>query len=101
MLLTLVILYFSAIILKTLGAAFWRKLALPSAFIITWLVKLIYPLVWVSTRLTKLFNNKESNEITREEIIALASLGLKDEILYPQESAYLSNILSLREIQTE
>jgi len=100
-LLTLAILYFSEIIPKTLGAAFWRKLALPSAFIITWLVKLVYPLVWVSTRLTKLFSNKEGNEITREEIIALASLGHKDGTLYSQESAYLSNILSLREIQTE
>jgi len=100
-LLTLAILYFSEIIPKTLGAAFWRKLALPSAFIITWLVKLVYPLVWISTRLTKLFSNKEGNEITREEIIALASLGHKDGTLYSQESAYLSNILSLREIQTE
>ncbi|MEP2300235.1 MAG: DUF21 domain-containing protein, partial [Kangiellaceae bacterium] len=39
--LTLAILYFSEIIPKTLGATFWRKLAVPSAFIITWLVKLV------------------------------------------------------------
>ncbi|MEJ2181529.1 MAG: hemolysin family protein [Gammaproteobacteria bacterium] len=99
--LTLAILYFSEIIPKTLGATFWRKLATPSAFIITWLVRLVYPLVWISTRLTKLFSNKESNEITREEIIALASLGHKDGTLFSQENEYLSNILSLREIRTE
>ena len=99
-LLTLAILYFSEIIPKTLGATFWRQLAIPSAFIIAWLVRLVYPLVWISTRLTRLFGrNKE--EITREEIIALASLGLRDGTLASQENEYLANILKLREIRTE
>lgn len=99
--LTLAILYFSEIIPKTLGATFWRKLAVPAAFIIIWLVRLVYPLVWLSTRLTKLFSNKKENEITREEIIALASLGHKDGALFSQENEYLSNILRFREIRTE
>lgn len=100
-LLTLAILYFSEIIPKTLGATFWRKLAVPSAFIISWLVKLVYPLVWISTRLTKLFSENKDNEVTREEIIALASLGHRDGTLFSQENEYLSNILRLREIRTE
>lgn len=100
-LLTLVILYFSEIIPKTLGATFWRQLAVPAAYVISWLVKLVYPLVWVSTRLTKLFSSNKSNEITREEIIALASLGHKDGNLFTQENEYLSNLLSLREVTTE
>ncbi|MGB0495258.1 MAG: CNNM domain-containing protein, partial [Kangiellaceae bacterium] len=99
--LTLAILYFSEIIPKTLGATFWRALATPSAFIISWLVKLVYPLVWISTRLTRLFSSGENNEITREEIIALASLGQKDGNLISQENEYLNNILNLREIPTE
>ena len=100
-LLTLAILYFSEIIPKTLGATFWRKLAVPSVFLISWLVRLVYPLVWISTRLTRLFSQNQGSEITREEIIALASLGHKEGALFPQENAYLSNILSLREIRTE
>jgi CBS domain containing-hemolysin-like protein len=100
-LLTLAILYFSEIIPKTLGATFWRQLAIPSAFIITWLVKLVYPLVWLSTRMTKLFSRNKEQEITREEIIALASLGLRDGTLISQENEYLANILKLREIRTE
>lgn len=99
--LTLAILYFSEIIPKTLGATFWRKLAIPSAFIISWLVRLVYPLVWISTRLTKLFSDNKDNEVTREEIIALASLGHRDGTLFSQENEYLSNILRLREIRTE
>lgn len=99
--LTLVILYFSEIIPKTLGATFWRKLAVPSAFVIAWLVRIVYPLVWVATRLTRLFSSEEGNQITREEIIALASLGHKDGNLISQENDYLTNMLNLREIKTE
>ncbi|MFK7977991.1 MAG: CNNM domain-containing protein [Halioglobus sp.] len=100
-LLTLVILFFSEIIPKTLGATFWRRLAVPSAYIIVWLVRLVYPLVWVSTRLTKLFSNSKENEITREEILALASLGHKGGALISRENEYLSNLLGLRDIRTE
>lgn len=100
-LLTLAILYFSEIIPKTLGATFWRSLAIPSAYVIRWLVWLTYPLVWVSTRITKLFSGKQDDVVSREEILALASLGQKDGILISQEAEYLSNLLSLREILTE
>src|SRR5210317_1523666 len=100
-LLTLAILYFSEIIPKTLGATFWRQLAIPSALVISWLVKLVYPLVWLATRLTKLFSANRGNEITREEIIALASLGHKDGTLFSNENEYLSNLLGLRDVRTE
>ncbi|SEL88430.1 Hemolysin, contains CBS domains [Colwellia chukchiensis] len=99
-LLTLVILYFSEIIPKTLGATFWRNLAVPSAHIIAWLVRIVYPLVWLSTRLTRTFKQDKASEITREEIIALASLGHKDGSLFSQENEYLSNMLNLRELRT-
>ncbi len=99
-LLTLAILYFSEIIPKTLGATFWRGLAVPSAHIITWLVRIVYPLVWISTRLTRVFKRGKENEVTREEIIALASLSHKDGSLFSQENEYLSNMLKLRELRT-
>ena len=41
--LTLIILYFSEIIPKTLGATFWRQLAIPSSLIIGWLVSWFIP----------------------------------------------------------
>jgi CBS domain containing-hemolysin-like protein len=100
-LLTLAILYFSEIIPKTLGATFWRSLAIPAAFIISWLVKLVYPLVWIATRLTKLFSDSSDNEISREEIIALASIGHREGTLFTRENEYLANLLSLREVRTE
>ncbi|BCE01060.1 CNNM domain-containing protein [Marinicellulosiphila megalodicopiae] len=99
-LLTLAILYFSEIIPKTLGATFWRTLAVPSAFVILWLVKLVFPLVWLATSITRVFNRNIDNEITREEIIALASLSHRDGTLFTQENDYLANLLTLREIKT-
>jgi len=100
-LLTLAILYFSEIIPKTLGATFWRTLIIPASFLILWLVKLVYPLVWISSHLTKLFGRKTENGITREEIIAMASLGKQGGALIAREGEYLSNVLSLREVATE
>jgi CBS domain containing-hemolysin-like protein len=100
-LLTLTILYVSEIIPKTLGATYWRKLAVPSALIISWLVRLVYPLVWFATRLTRLFSDGKEHQITREEILALASLGYKGGTLGSQEIEYLQNILNLREIRIE
>ena len=99
--LTLIILYFSEIIPKTLGATFWRPLAVPAAITIRWLTRLVYPLVWLATGLTRLFSRKGEDQITREEIIAMASRGLRDGALHSQENEYLSNILSLREVTTD
>lgn len=99
--LTLAILYLSEIIPKTLGATFWRPLAIPSAIVISWLVRITFPLVWVSTRITYLFSKNKDNEITRDEIIALASISHKDGSLFTQENEYLSNLLQLREVKVE
>lgn len=100
-LLTLTILYVSEIIPKTLGAIYWRQLAIPSAYVISWLVKLVYPLVWLSTFITRIFSKNQGNAISREEIIALASLGHKSGTLASQENEYLANVLRLGEIRTE
>jgi CBS domain containing-hemolysin-like protein len=100
-LLTLAILYFSEIIPKTLGATFWRPLALPAAYTIAWLVRIVYPLVWLATGLTRVFSRGQENEVTREEILAMASLGHRDGALVSQENQYLTNLLSLNEITTE
>ncbi len=99
-LLTLAILYFSEIIPKTLGATFWKQLALPSAYVIRTLVKLLYPFVWVSALLTRTFSRGEASSISREELAALAALGAREGALGSQESELLENILSLRGIRT-
>ncbi|MCI2282481.1 hemolysin family protein [Colwellia sp. MSW7] len=100
-LLTLCILYFSEIIPKTLGATFWRNLAIPSAYVISLLVKLVYPFVWFSSLLTRMFNQGNSDVITREELLTVAALSHKGGTLDRQESQLVENILNLREVKTE
>jgi CBS domain containing-hemolysin-like protein len=100
-LLTLTILYFSEIIPKTLGATYWKSLALPAAYIITWLVRLTYPLVWLATLVTRLLSRGGESAVTRDEIIAMAALGRRSGSLFNQESEYLANVLNLREVCTE
>ena len=101
-LLTLAILYFSEIIPKTLGARYWKQLALPSALIIRWLIKLLYPLVWLSAKLSNLFaRGPHSSAISREELAAMARLGATHGALGPQESELLENMLQLRHTRTE
>jgi CBS domain containing-hemolysin-like protein len=99
--LTLAILYFSEIIPKTLGATYWKALAVPAAYTISWLVKLAFPLVWLATLITNLFSKGGKTTVTRDEIIAMAALGRKDGNLFNQESQYLANVLNLHEICVE
>ncbi|OKY27329.1 MULTISPECIES: CNNM domain-containing protein [Thalassotalea] len=98
-LLTLAILYFSEIIPKTIGAKFWRNLAIPSAYIINFLVKVVYPLVWFSSLLTRMFDKNKTDVVSRDEIRAFAALGHKDGSLFYQENQLVENILTLREVK--
>jgi len=100
LLLTLGILYFSEIIPKTLGATFWRQLAVPSAYTISFLVKLVFPLVWISTRLTQLFSGNKKDSISRDEVLAFTALSYKEGALATQENVLVENILKLREAKT-
>ncbi|MEW6981127.1 CNNM domain-containing protein [Colwelliaceae bacterium 6471] len=98
-LLTLAILYFSEIIPKTIGAKFWRSLAIPSAYVISFLVKLVYPMVWLSSLLTRLFNKNKTDVISLEEVKAFAALGYKEGSIFHQENQLLENIFTLRELK--
>lgn len=99
--LTLIILYVSEIIPKTLGAKYWTKLAPIASILISWLVKIVFPLVWISTRITNLFGENNGHEVTREHLITLAYLGHKGGAINSNESQYLENVLQLRDVITE
>ena len=99
--LTLAILYLSEIIPKTLGASYWRTLAIPAVRLISLLVKLVYPMVWLSGYVNRLFKKKNQDGVSREEILAFASLGYKGGVLGKQENQLVENILALKTTTTE
>jgi len=95
-LLTLAILYLSEIIPKTIGATHWQKLAVPAAYLIRTLVILTYPLLIVSSLLTRLFHKQGIHKTSREEIRAISALGNREGILDEQESDIIENLLNLK-----
>jgi CBS domain containing-hemolysin-like protein len=100
--LTLLILIFSEVIPKTIGARYWRQLALPSARIMKVLIYVLYPLVIVSDFFTKLFIQKKNPQsVTREEIEVLTNLGTREGVFEEDEGKLITNVLSLKKIRVK
>jgi CBS domain containing-hemolysin-like protein len=103
---TLMILFLSEIIPKTMGAVFWRQLAGPTALFVHGLIIALYPLILVSEMITKLIARGESLHVfSRDEFIALAGIGEKAGYIREQESRIIRNLfrfesLKARDIMT-
>lgn len=94
--LTFLILVFSEIIPKTLGATHWRRLAPPLAPVLTGLVRMLGPLVWMSDKITRLMSRKGSHKsVNREEFRAMAEVGFKEGGIDPTELSIVTNLLKL------
>lgn len=105
--LTLIILIFSEIIPKTLGATYWQQLAPVMGVLISWLTTLLFPFVWLSQQLTKLLSRSDVSAFTfsRDEITAMAKIGKEEGLLDVKELKIVSNLmklhrLSVRDIMT-
>ncbi len=98
--LTLLILVFSEIIPKTIGARYWRKLALVSGIIINTMVIITFPLVIMTGYLTNLFSrNKNELSLSREEISAMATIGTKEGIFEEKENKIIQNLIRLKDVK--
>lgn len=100
--LTFLILVLSEIIPKTIGASYWRTLAMPSAPVIHVLVVVTYPLVWLSEYITKIFSsNKELVSVSREEVSAMVAVASEEGVLGAKESKIIRNTIRLDKIRAE
>ena len=98
--LTLLILVFTEIIPKTIGARYWRNLTFITSALIKFTIYSTYPLVILSSRITKLIS-KSSNEKTtnRDEIAALATIGAEEGVFSENEFKVINNILQLKNVK--
>lgn len=95
--LTILILVFTEIIPKTLGANYSKELVGISARIIKIMIFVTYPLVWASSILTKLLSrSKDELTTSREEISALASIGTLEGIFVDKENKIIQNLIKLK-----
>ena len=100
--LTLLILVFSEIIPKTLGAHHWRALAPATAYTLKGLVWLLYPFVRLSEALTKGLTKKpQRSGFNRTEFSVMAELSAQEGHLAQQESHILINLLRLRDMRVK
>ncbi|MGP4952440.1 CNNM domain-containing protein [Psychrobacter sp. T6-1] len=99
---TLAILFLSEIIPKTLGTVYWRQLSGIVALFVRGIIVLLYPLIWISEKLTKLLvRGKEANVFSRREFAALASIGEESGQIDPLESRIIRNLLAFGAIKVE
>ncbi|MBT0587667.1 CNNM domain-containing protein [Alteromonas oceanisediminis] len=100
--LTLLILVFSEIIPKTLGATFWRQLAPMTAFFLKYLIIALYPFVKMSAYLTKGFKEDSPlRGLNRNELQLMAKLSAEEGQLASQEVAFVQNVLNLHKLQVK
>ena len=97
--LTLLILLFSEIIPKTIGARYWRNIAMNSGLIMNAMIFTTYPLVILTGYITKLFSPKDKTmSVSREELSAMAHIGTKEGALEENENKIIQNLIRLKTV---
>ena len=101
--LTLMILYAAEILPKTIGALYWKSLLVPSAYIIAFLIKITFPFVWFSGFITNYVSKGKKDELnfSRDEIMAVVSMGEKEGSIHSKESVLIENLFKLKNIKTK
>ncbi len=96
---TLLILFASEIVPKTLGAVYWRQLSRPVSIYINLLIKTMYPVIVISEMLTQwISGGKKSANFNREEFVAMASIGKELGHLSDRESKIIHNLFRLKSV---
>jgi len=99
---TLLILFLSEIVPKTIGAVHWRRL---SGFTVTYvnlLIKLTYPLIVVSELLTRLIaRGQKVHAFSRDEFVAMADIGQQSGAIDERESKIIRNLFRFKALTAE
>ncbi|MBC3766491.1 CNNM domain-containing protein [Neptunicella marina] len=100
--LTLLILIFSEVIPKTIGASYWRALAPATAYFVHYLCIALYPIVYVLEKMTSKFTNQdELSGLSRTELKALAELSHQHGQLALHELNIMQNLMSLHQTRVK
>lgn len=97
--LTFVILVFTEIIPKTVGAVFWKQLAAPAAYTLRVMVFIMKPiLIPLSIFSRVLTSGKHQPTVSRTELEVLAEIGRREGTLDEDEWQVVSNVIRLDEV---
>ena len=99
---TLLILFLSEIVPKTLGALYWSRLVGPISYFVNTLIVVLYPIVWISELLTKFISRgKEVHMFSRDEFIAMAQVGVETGHIQDKESKLIRNIFRFESLKVD
>lgn len=100
---TVIILIFSEIIPKTIGASYWVKLTPFTVFMLRMLVIVLYPFVVIVPLITKLLKKKNAGQshLSRDDFSTITDMGEKEGIIEKDESTVIKNILQFNKILVE
>lgn len=97
---TLLILFLTEIVPKTLGAVYWRQFAGISTLYVNVLIKSMYPLIVVSEKLTKLISGgKKLHDFSRDEFVAMAGIGQEQGMINDRESKIIRNLFLFKSVE--
>lgn len=100
--LTLLILVLSEIIPKTIGATYWRSLAMLSTKVIRMMIIVTYPLVLLSELITRLFTSRRHQvSISREEVSAMVDMGKEEGVFKESESKIIKSCIRLSSVKAK
>jgi CBS domain containing-hemolysin-like protein len=98
---TLMILFLSEIVPKTIGAIYWTKLTGITALYVKSLIIGLYPIVWISEKLTKIIaRGKNLHVFSRDEFIAMARIGEQTGHIQNDESRIIRNLFRFGSLTT-
>ncbi len=98
---TILILVFSEIIPKTLGATRWKSLMGFATVMIRALIFIMYPLVLLIELLTRLVTPEDTEEpaVSRDEVSAMANVAEEEGDLEEDENTIIQNLISMDEVK--
>lgn len=97
---TILILVFSEIIPKTIGTSYWKNLMGFASRTISFLIVLMYPFVIIIRVISKwLTPDEEESTVSREEVSAMANIGVKEGVIDSDENKVIQNIMKLDNVK--
>ncbi len=99
--LTMTILVFAEILPKTIGAYYWRSIAMGCGRVINVMVYIAYPLVVISEFMTKLISKgaKDEATVSREDVSAMVDIGTEEGTFEDTEKKIIQNLIKLRNVR--
>lgn len=97
--LTLLVLFYSEIIPKTLGATHWERLAIPAAYTLRGLIVVLKPVLIPLTFFSRMIRGERLASISREELAALAAVGRREGAIDKDEWEVVTNVIHLDQVQ--